>query len=186
MKDTRQKLTPVTIALHWLVGLTFIVVLAVGFYMEMTETFALYSLHKSFGALLFFIIMVRVVWRVMNGWPVPLKDDNKLELLVAKVVHWILIIGTVLMPVSGMMMSAGGGRGVYIFGWELIANNPDMANPGKVIPLNETIAGLGHSAHGIIGWVMVVAILAHIAGAIKHHHVYKNDTLLRMKGKEVD
>jgi len=186
MRDTKQKLTPMTIGLHWIVGLAFLAVLVVGFYMEMTETYALYDLHKSFGALLFFLIMVRVVWRVMNGWPVPLKDDNKMELLVAKVVHWVLIIGTVLMPVSGVMMSGGGGHGVFIFGLQLIAENPDAANPGRVLPLNETIAGLGHTMHGLLGKVMAVAILAHIAGAIKHHHVYKNDTLLRMKGKEVE
>lgn len=186
MRDTKQKLSPVTIGLHWFVGLTFIVVLLVGFYMETMEAYALYPIHKSFGALLFFVIMVRVVWRVMNGWPVPLKDDNKLELFVAKLVHWVLIIGTVLMPLSGMAMSGAGGRGVFIFGLELIAANPDAANPGKVIPLNEALAGLGHTAHGIIAWVMVAAILAHIAGAIKHHHIFKNDTLLRMKGKEVE
>lgn len=186
MRDTKQKLSPVTIGLHWFVGLTFMAVLAVGFYMETMSAYGLYPLHKSIGALLFFFVMIRVVWRVMNGWPVPLKDDNKLELLVAKLVHWLLLLGTILMPVSGMVMSAAGGRGVFIFGLELFAANPDAANPGRVLPLNEALAGFAHSAHGIIGWVVAIAIVAHIAGAIKHHHVFKNDTLLRMKGKEVE
>ena len=132
------------------------------------------------------MIIARVIWRVMNGWPVPLKDDNKLELLLAKVVHWVLIIGTLLMPISGMIMSGAGGRGIYVFGVELLSANPDMANPGKVIPLNETLAGLGHSLHGTIGWVMAIAIVLHIAGAMKHHLVYKDETLARMKGKEVE
>ena len=185
MRDTKQKLTPVTIALHWFVGISFLVVLTVGFFMANTQTYSLYPLHKSFGALLFFFVVLRVVWRVMNGWPVPLKDDNKLELLVAKLVHWTLIIGTVLMPLSGMTMSAAGGRGVFIFGWQLFAANPDPVNPAKVVAINEAVASAASSAHSIIGWVMVIAILAHIAGAIKHHHIFKNDTLLRMKGKEV-
>lgn len=185
MKDTKNKLSHLTIALHWIVGLGVIAILAVGFYMETTKAFALYPLHKSFGALIFFFVIARVIWRVMNGWPVPLKDDNKVELLVAKLVHWVLIVGTVLMPISGMVMSAAGGRGVYMFGIELFASNPDVANPGKVIALNEALAGSAHSAHGTIAWVMVVAIVLHIAGAIKHHHVYKNETLLRMKGKDV-
>lgn len=186
MRDTKQKLSPITIGLHWFVGLAFMAVLAVGFYMEMNEAYGLYPLHKSFGALLFFFVMIRVVWRVINGWPVPLKDDNKMELLVAKVVHWMLILGTILMPLSGMVMSAAGGRGVFIFGFELISRNPDPANPDKIMPINEALAGFAHSAHGVIGIVIAVAILAHIAGAIKHHHVFKNDTLLRMKGKEVE
>lgn len=185
MRDTKHKLTPVTVALHWLVGISFILVLAVGFFMANTETYSLYPLHKSFGALLFFFIVLRVVWRTMNGWPVPLKDNNKFELMAAKFVHWVLIIGTLLMPLSGMTMSAAGGRGVFIFGWQLFAANPDPSAPGKVIALNKQLAGIAADVHSIAGWLIAIAIVAHIAGALKHHHVYKNDTLLRMKGKEV-
>ena len=162
-----------------------IALLAVGFYMASFKAFALYGLHKSFGALVFFIVIARVAWRLVNGFPEALGVVPKIELALSKIVHWVLLIGSLLMPVSGMLMSAAGGRGVYMFGIELIASNPDAANPGKVLALSKEWAGVGSQMHEVVAWVMVVAIVLHIAGALKHHFVYKDETLLRMKGKTV-
>ncbi|NVK24071.1 MAG: cytochrome b [Gammaproteobacteria bacterium] len=185
MKDRKLRLSAVTIALHWIVALSVIMLLAVGFYMETTKAFALYGLHKSFGALIFFIVVARVLWRIANGFPEALSQVQRLELLLSKVVHWVLLIGSMLMPMSGMLMSAAGGRGVYMFGVELIASNPDPINPGKVVALSKEWASVGSQMHEVVAWVMVVAIVLHIAGALKHHFVYKDQTLLRMKGKQI-
>jgi cytochrome b561 len=186
MKDTKTKLSGLTVALHWIVGLAFIAIIAVGFYMTNTKTFALYPLHKSFGILLLFFIVARVIWRMMNGWPVPLKDDNPMELLVGKVIHWVLILGTLIMPISGMVMSYFEGRGAYMFGLEILASNPDLANPGKVVAINAGLAHFAEEVHEIVPIVLVIAIVLHIAGAIKQHVVHKNGTLLRMKGKQIE
>lgn len=182
MKDTEQKFSKTTIILHWLVALAMISLIAVGTYMEQTETYALYPIHKSFGILIIIAVLLRVVWRMLNGWPKPVGEVKKVEQLAAKVVHWVLIIGTVLFPISGMMMSGAGGRGLYVFGVELLAKNTDPVT-GKVAPLNETLAGLGYEMHGILMWVMIAAIALHIIGAYKHHLVYKDNTLKRMLGK---
>jgi cytochrome b561 len=37
--------------------------------------------------------------------------------------------------------------------------------------------------HEIAGWTIIVAISLHIAGAIKHHFIDKDNTLRRMLGK---
>lgn len=185
IKDTKTRLSPISVGLHWIIALTVIALLAVGFYMATFKAFAFYSLHKSFGALIFFVIITRVVWRLANGFPEALSQVQKVELYLSKLVHWVLLIGSVLMPVSGMLMSAAGGRGVYMFGLELIASNPDIANPGKVVAISKMWAGIGSQMHEVVAWVMVGAIVLHIAGAVKHHLVYKDGTLLRMKGKHV-
>ncbi len=49
MKDTKEKLGGLTVGLHWLVGLTTIVLLAVGMYMTKYEAGSLYPIHKSIG-----------------------------------------------------------------------------------------------------------------------------------------
>ena len=69
-----------------------------------------------------------------------------------------------------------------VFGFELVAANPDPADPTKVIPHNGALAGMAHTAHGVVGTVMVVAVVLHIAGAWKHHLVDKDNTLKRMLG----
>lgn len=53
----------------------------------------------------------------------------------------------------------------------------------KAIPHNAEIAGFMHETHEIAGWTMVVAIVLHIVGTIKHHVIDKDSTLKRMLGK---
>jgi cytochrome b561 len=185
MRDAPEKFSRLTIALHWLVGLTIIAMVAVGLYMTDNDAYNLYPIHKSTGILLFTVVLIRVIWRVINGWPTPVSRYQAWEHNLAKVVHWVLIIGTVLMPISGMMMSGAGGHGLNIYGLELLAVNHDPANPGDVIALNGGAAELGHETHEIVGKIMIGAILLHIAGALKHHFIDKDGTLRRMLGSRI-
>lgn len=185
MLDTKLKLSHQTIALHWVIALGMIMLLASGIYMHETDAYAIYPIHKSFGVLLFLIAIWRISWRYKNGWPEPIREYQKFEIKLSKIVHWILIIGTVMMPISGMMMSGMGGYGVAAFGLELIATNPSEADPMKMIPLNESLASLGHTVHSIGGKLIILALLLHVTGALKHHFIDKDDTLNRMKGKNL-
>lgn len=174
-----------TLVLHWIVAVMMICLLASGLYMAETGTFALYPWHKSFGVLIALFVLLRIAWRIRNGWPTPVGDYPSLERLLARLVHWLLIIGTVLMPVSGFMMSAMGGHGVALFGIELVAPNPDPADPQKVLPLNAMLAGTAHTLHGWGGYLLIGAVVLHVVGALKHHLVDRDGTLRRMLGAEV-
>ena len=147
--DTRTKLSPLTITLHWVVGLMMISLIAVGIYMEENKVQALYFWHKSFGVLIVFFVVARIAWRMKTGWPPHVGNYSNWEQKLSKLVHWLLILGTVLMPISGMMMSGLGGHGIPFFGIELVAPNPDPANPDKVIPIYRPLARLGHELLGI-------------------------------------
>ena len=180
--DSPDQFSPVTIVLHWIVGIAMIALLAIGVYMTETETYALYSWHKSFGFIIFFIVMVRVIWRIKNGWPAPIGQHTPFELSLARIIHWVLILGTVLMPVSGFLMSSLSGNGVEVFGLEVVARNPDPDNPRQVIPYSETYASFFHTMHHRLGYLLIAAVLLHIAGAVKHHLIDKDGTLKRMLG----
>lgn len=183
--DTAKQLSKTTIALHWIVGLSIIGLLAVGQIMEMFEIYRLYPIHKAFGFLIFFVIMARVLWRMKNGWPTPVSEYQKHEQVLSKLVHWVLIIGTMLMPISGFLMSAVGGHGVDVFGLEIVARNPDPLDANKALAHNAAIAGAAHEVHEILGKIMMAAVALHIAGALKHHIADKDGTLRRMLGKPV-
>ncbi len=147
--------------------------------MTETETFFLYPIHKSIGIIVFAFAICRVVIRIKEGWPKPVGKNTAMQLLMAKAVHWGLITITVLYPLSGMMMSGAGGHGLNIFGLELLGSNYDAVS-GKAIALNQSVAGLGHEIHGLLTWVAIAFIIAHIAGALKHHFIDKDDTIRRM------
>lgn len=183
--DSAEKFSPITLALHWIVGLSIIGLLAVGVYMTETETGSLYPLHKAFGFLIFFVVLIRVAWRLKNGWPKPVSQYSSIEQILAKVVHWVLILGTLLMPISGFLMSTMGGHGLDVFGLEVVARNVDPENPGKAVPINRALASFSHSAHHWLGEAMIVAVALHVVGALKHHLIDRDGTLRRMLGARV-
>lgn len=179
--DTEIQFSPVTIILHWLIAFVMIGMLAVGFYMDIFHVYWLYPIHKSIGVIILAFILLRVVWRLKNGWPAPLDSYTKLEILLSKIVHHLLLIGTILMPVSGVLMSGLGGYGVDVFGLELIAKN---INPetSEAQPYNAAIAQIAGGMHEVIAYVLIGALVLHIAGAFKHHIISKDGTLKRMLG----
>ncbi len=179
-KDSVEKLTHTTIALHWSVAIFMIGLLALGIYMVEVDDKSLYSWHKSFGILALGFIVLRVLWRMRNGWPVPVSVYSKIEQALSKITHWALILGTLALPISGMIMSYFSGRGLYLFGLELAAANPVPDNPRQVIPYNENVAEFFGGVHEIAGYVLIVFIVLHIAGAFKHHIIDKDNTLKRM------
>jgi len=186
MSDSKTKLSCVSVALHWIVGITMIIMVTVGVYMTDFEEYALYPIHKSVGMIIFVVILARVIWRVKQGWPEAASTYKSWEHTLSKLVHWTLIIATVVMPISGMLMSGLGGYGLAIFGLEFLAATPNPDEAGKMIPINGPIAGAAHETHEIAGKLMFVAFLLHVAGALKHHFVDKDGTLKRMLGKRID
>ncbi len=182
MRDTKEKLSNLTIFLHWAVGLTIIALVVVGIYMDENEVFWLYPIHKSIGVLIFAVIIVRVYWRFVNGWPQLITGYKAVEHNLARIVHWVLIITMIIMPISGFIMSGAGGYGVSVFGLEIIAAQFDPIVK-EAIPHNAALAGFMGETHEISGWTMIAAIVLHIAGAIKHHFINKDNVLRRMLGK---
>lgn len=182
MRDTKLQLSNLTIFLHWIVGLTIIALAVVGIYMDENEVFELYPIHKSIGVLIFLVIVVRVYWRFINGWLQPVREYNAIEHNLAKIVHWVLIIAMVVMPISGFIMSSVGGYGVSVFGLEIVVAQFDPVTK-EAIPHNATLAGFMHETHGIVGNIIIIAIVLHIIGALKHHIIDKDNTLRRILGK---
>lgn len=183
--DTKENLSLATRSLHWIIAIGFIALTAVGIYMANAEDGSLYPLHKSVGIILFVIILLRVVWRVKQGWPAPMGEYQKIEQVLAKITHWALILGSVAMPITGMGYSGFSGHGFGIFGLTLLQSNPDPDNFDDVIPYNELLSTISEQAHEIIGYTLAIFIVLHILGALKHHFLDKDRTLLRMLGKSV-
>lgn len=182
--DTSKKLSPYTIALHWLVAISSIGLIGLGLYMVNKEAWHLYHWHKSIGLLVFGVIIVRVIWRLKNGLPQPVRPFSRLEHLGAMAAHWLLLLCTLAMPLFGMLYSGASGHGFGIFSLALFPENPDPAKPGQVIPFSSALADFGQRMHGWLGYLMLALIILHIAAALKHHWLDKDATLRRMLGAD--
>ena len=181
IKDNQVRLGRVTISLHWFVAISMISMLILGFYMKNAEAWGLYHTHKSLGIILLSVILARVLWRIKKGWPEHVGNYSHFELRASKIAHWLLIIGTVLMPISGLILSAGSGHGFGIFTWPIFP--PTHNDVGEVVPFNADLAALGYFLHTYAGYLISATVLLHVVGALKHHYVDKDNTLRRMLGR---
>lgn len=131
------------------------------------------NVHKSAGTLFVIWAFWRVGWRLFQGFPKDVSVMPVWQSISAKAVHWLLLLSILAMPLSGVLGSLFGGRSIDVFGWFTIASF------GK----NEIISDLAHTVHGSAPILISILILLHIAAAIKHHFIDKDETLRRMIGK---
>ena len=168
-----------TISLHWLIAIGMIGSLFFGIYIEdlpkSPETGQLIGLHKSIGLLVLTFALLRIANTLKTGLPSPLSPAARWQFTLAKGIHLLLLVGTVLMPISGMFMSVGGGHSVAFFGIELISK----------IPKNELLGQIGHVIHSVGGNLILAAIAIHVAGAINHSLIDQDGTMKRMLGKGI-
>ncbi|MGY0399127.1 MAG: cytochrome b [Ostreibacterium sp.] len=54
------------------------------------------------------------------------------------------------------------------------------------MPLNKTLSDVAGNVHETLGTVMIIAIVLHTIGVLKHHFINKDKTLVRMLGKKID
>ena len=181
--DTRHRFSPITIALHWLVALGVIALIGFGIYMVRTQSWPLYHVHKSFGLLLFGVIIARAAWRLKQGFPEPVSALNKLEQLAALWMHRLLLACTLLMPLTGMLYSGASGNGFGVFHIEIFPANVQRDTNGGALPFNAPLAELGQTLHDGLGYFLLALISLHLAAALKHHFLNRDNTLNRMLGR---
>jgi len=132
----------------------------------------LFSLHKTLGVIVFFVALLRILWALNQPKPGLLHPDRKLESLAAETVHWLLYGSLVVVPLSGWIHHAAASGFAPIW-WPFGQNLP-------LVPKSEAIAAATGGAHWVLTKVLGLALLLHIAGAIKHHVIDKDATLRRM------
>ncbi len=137
MTDSKTRLSKITVMLHWIVGISILILIPMGLYMVKMENYDLYAIHASIGSILLLFILFQVIGRMKKGWLQPISDKNSNKQKIAKFVKWVLFVTAILFPISGILMSIAGGSGLYIFGIELFSANVNPQDPYEMIPLNE-------------------------------------------------
>ncbi|ASP38241.1 RNA methyltransferase [Bacterioplanes sanyensis] len=172
------RLSKPSVVMHWLIAFIVIFSIALGYYMTLNDRYDLYSLHKAIGVLLLPLAAFRIAWRIRKGFPTPCTRMEKGKLWVAKGAHSLLLLCTLVMPISGFISSAAGGYGVPLFGISLID-----AVPQDMRPINQLLATTAHTTHIFAGYFITGLLILHIAAAGWHHFVIKDRTLQRMLGR---
>lgn len=166
----------VSIAFHWIFALVLVALFAVGLYMvDLGYTDPLSNVlpewHRSLGILLGAALILRLAWRFLSPPPAPLPNYERIEHIMAVLMHWILYVLMVAIIVSGYFISTSDGRGVAVFDWFQVP-----AVTGRINNL-EDLAG---DVHYWAAWALIVLSAMHALAAFKHHFIDRDRTLRRM------
>ncbi|SCA55523.1 Cytochrome B561 [Candidatus Terasakiella magnetica] len=160
---------------HWVVFLGFVALYGIGFYMGTLpvgpDLFAKIGLHKSIGIIVLALAVFRLVWRFINPSPDLPEGMKWYERLGAHGVHIALYGAMLIMPISGWAMSNAANFPVSVFGWFTL---PNMIEPSKAAVENLK------AFHGTMAWVVLGVIVLHVAAALKHHFINKDNVFSRM------
>jgi cytochrome b561 len=129
-----QRYNRFSIGLHWLIALLIIFNFALGLYMADLPLSPLklqrYSWHKWAGVTIFFLVVIRMLWRASHKPPAPVPMP-RWQLLASEAVHYGLYVLMVIVPISGWLMSSAHGFQTIWFGVvplpDLLEKNHDLA-----------------------------------------------------------
>ncbi|MFZ7093362.1 cytochrome b/b6 domain-containing protein [Primorskyibacter sp. 2E233] len=181
LTNTATRFGSLSKALHWATALGILTMIPLGIIatdapFETAETLAwkaqLFSVHKTIGVTLFFLAVIRILWAITQPKPAPLHAERRIETWLAETVHWLLYGSLVIVPLSGWLHHAA------TTGFAPILWPFDQGLP--FVPDSPALAEVFGALHRIFEKVLVVSIILHVAGALKHHVIDRDATLRRI------
>lgn len=181
LANTSERYGGVAKVFHWLTALLILTLIPLGIVAnwlpydtseQLARKALLFSLHKTLGVTVFFVALARIGWAFAQPKPGPMHPERRAEHWLAETVHWLLYGSLLLVPMSGWIHHAAT-TGFAPIWWPLGQNLP-------FVPKDDDIAAVFKGLHIVFERVLVISILLHVAGALKHHLLDKDGTLRRM------
>ncbi|MFW2852928.1 cytochrome b [Sphingomonas sp. TX0543] len=163
----------VAIALHWLIAFFVIVNLLIGIGHDSVPMLRAWMPgHKSIGITVLVLTLLRLGWRLAHRAPPLPPELAGWERAAAQLVHGLFYAVLLLLPLSGwaMVSSPEHRRPLDWFG----------AFDIPFLPVSRVTANLGGDAHGVLGWLMLGLVVVHIAAALRHQFLLRDNLVARM------
>ena len=162
--------------MHWLTATALFGLLGLGFLMTHAELeagrkFDLYQLHKTYGWLTLWLVGLRIVVRVFSSSPPPI--GGRLERVIARGVRMALYFLMVALP---------------LVGWLRVSSSPipipvDLFGFGaapSIAAMNPEFSEAAAQAHAALAFILALAVALHVAAALKHRFIDRDEVLDRM------
>jgi cytochrome b561 len=164
-----------TITLHWLSALAVATAFAVAWTRATLDDpgprATLMSLHQCVGLVVLALLLARVGVRLATFRAMPASRLPRLMRWAATATHLALYALLLAQPLLGWALTNAHGHDVSLPGLPplpaLVATDPDLA---------DTL----DSWHAGVAWVLASAIAMHVAAALFHHFVRRDDVLRTM------
>ncbi len=179
----RTRYTSVAIALHWVIALGIVAMLAMGLAMTHVKLtpftqFKLYQLHKSIGITILLAAALRLLWRVTHRPPALPDGMPGWEKGAAEGTHLLFYILMIGMPLVGWALVSAAPLNIptVLYGvipWPHIPIFAQWHIKAQAAPVLARIHAYG-------GYALIGFLLLHAGAALRHHFVLRDDVLRRM------
>jgi cytochrome b561 len=172
---TRPSYGPTAKIFHWLIVALLVIQYAIGWAMpdihRGTKPEGLIAWHLWVGALLVLVVAARVLWRLTH--PVPLLEDGApaWQNTLARLTHGLLYLILVALVGLGWANASARGYAVTLFG---------MMPLPAIMPEGSRIGMAAGNIHSAIGWLLLALIGLHIAAALYHRLIRRDQVWQRM------
>ena len=175
MAEPRNRYSTVSLILHWGIALMVLAQILLIAAHEATDgpiSREFVNIHKSVGLTILVLTLIRIGWRIANpaiNLPIDMPRWQKIFARATHVLFYVVLIG---LPLLGWAASSAGGRAIEWFGlfsWPLLP-----------LPLDRELAGSFMDAHKAGVKLLYVLLFLHVAGALKHQFVDRDNVLHRM------
>lgn len=172
--SVRPDFDPLTILLHWLVVVLVVAQFATALAIDQAPPAlagALLQVHRSTGAALWGVVVIRLGWRFTGMRAPPLPPGMGRWLVVCvRLSEYGLYALLLLQPVTGMADTLWRGRPFALFGQQV----------PRLLAKNHALAAEAHALHVWGAWLLATTIGLHAGAALFHHLVLKDSTLESM------
>jgi cytochrome b561 len=164
------------IILHWIIAIAVIAMWRIAEAAEHAgskeEAMAVMAHHKALGIVILLLTLARLAWRVIHR-PPPLSANLKpWERILAHGTHMLFYVLLVGLPIGGWIASSFYRMGIEV--WSV------FTLPALPLPKNEDVGHFILEAHAAGGTFLLLLVVLHVAGALKHQFVDRDGNLFRM------
>jgi len=182
-----NRYTSVAVILHWLIAVMIIVMIFAGWRTDdmrqamlagdtsvdpMTVAM-LFNWHKTTGLIILALSLFRLVWRLTHRQPALPEGMNSFERYAATATHWAFYALVIGMPLGGWVAASASSFPSFFF-------NVESLPIPQLIGDDEAVYAVVSQVHSKSAWAILVLLGLHIAAALKHHIIDRDDVLTRM------
>ena len=158
---------------HWVTLIVLIIQVPFGFYlvgMEFSDRrIDLENIHILIGISIFYFVLIRLIWKMINPRPKKWKEFFSGQNLIASFNHFLLYLSIFAITISGVLKKLYMGEKLNFFLFQYAFEETDFQ-----------LADSFYVIHIYANYLLLGLISLHILAVITHHFIFKEKILKKM------
>ena len=158
---------------HWITFITLIIQIPFGFYLVELEfsdrRIDLENIHILIGISIFYFVLIRLIWKMINPRPKKWKEFFSGQNLIASFNHFLLYLSIFAITISGVLKKLYMGEKLNFLLFQYAFKETDFQ-----------LADSFYIIHIYANYLLLGLISLHILAVITHHFIFKEKILKKM------